>query len=91
VINNEKKATEPKKESAAGSEQTSPVATTEKSQVSSAERTKESQSIQSETQVFSDKKLLPKTGSSRRQNLFFYNFRRNSFIVNANFVQKNEP
>lgn len=71
VINNEKKATEPKKESAAVSEQTSPAATTEKSQVASAERTKESQSIQSETQVFSDKKLLPKTGSSRRQNLFF--------------------
>ncbi|MGJ0915383.1 hypothetical protein ACR77M_06675 [Enterococcus avium] len=71
VINNEKKATEPKKESAAGSEQTSPAATTEKSQVASTERTKESQSIQSETQVFSDKKLLPKTGSSRRQTLFF--------------------
>lgn len=66
-----KKATEPKKESAAGSEQTSPAATTEKSQVASTEKTKESQTIQSETLVFSDKKVLPKTGSSNQQNLFF--------------------
>ena len=71
VINNGKKATEPKKESAAVSEQTSTTVTTEKSQIAPTEKTKESQTIQSETLVFSDKKVLPKTGSSNQKNLFF--------------------